>query len=137
MALDMDSTCDPVSWLSATAKTMAIGLVSITIRSRGNLTARYHYTVAGQQPEDGLRHAPPPRRRTAGAGLAGRMRRTPARPAGDLTQPTRVTTGQCYPVLPCCRFARTGQVHPAAADGPIRPGLLAPAPIGGYARARR
>src|SRR5262249_55894300 len=46
MALGTGSTCDPASRLSATAKTMAIGLVSITIRSRGNLTGRYHYTAA-------------------------------------------------------------------------------------------
>jgi len=30
---------------------MAIGLVSTTIRARGNLTVSYQYTVAGQQPE--------------------------------------------------------------------------------------
>jgi len=77
--------------------------VSITIRSRGNLTASYQYTVAGQQPEDGLRHAPPPRRRTAGAGLAGRMRRTPARPAG-WPWPSPHVSRQASAIR-CCRAA--------------------------------
>ena len=51
MAPGRDSTCDPVSWLSATAKTMVIEPVSTTIHGRGNLTAGHRYTVAGQQPE--------------------------------------------------------------------------------------
>jgi hypothetical protein len=44
MALGTDSTCDPVSWLSTTAKTMAMEPVSTTIRARGNLTTRCQQT---------------------------------------------------------------------------------------------